>query len=241
MNSDMKAIVNKEYGVPDVEKTKKSNMLANVFAAEWLIPVGLIMLSAIPLISGALHMVELATGAEIIPNYERPSVSPLPAILHVISVTLYSILGAFQFVPGFRRRRPDWHRIAGRILIPSGLIAALSGLWMTHFYPFPDNDGEIVYGLRLVFGSAMFLSIVLGVAAIRRWDIVQHRAWMIRGYAIGLGAGTQTLTQLPWVLIFGMPGELPRALLMGASWMINLAVAEWIIRKQLTRPRRTSS
>ena len=236
MNSDMKGMVHEESRF-----AQKSEGVANVFAAEWLIPVGLIMLSAIPLISGALHMVELATGAEIIPNYERPSVSPLPAILHVISVTLYSILGAFQFVPGFRRRRPDWHRIAGRILIPSGLIAALSGLWMTHFYPFPDNDGEILYGIRLLFGSAMFLSIVLGVAAIRRWDIVQHRAWMIRGYAIGLGAGTQTLTQLSWVLIFGMPGELPRALLMGASWVINLAVAEWIIRKRLTRARHTSS
>lgn len=236
MNSDMKGMVHEESRFP-----KKSEGVANVFTAEWLIPVGLIMLSAIPLISGALHMVELATGAEIIPNYERPSVSPLPAILHVISVTLYSILGAFQFVPGFRRRRPDWHRIAGWILVPSGLIAALSGLWMTHFYPFPDNDGELIYGFRLVFGSAMFLSIVLGVAAIRRWDIVQHRAWMMRGYAIGLGAGTQTLTQLSWALIFGMPDELPRALLMGASWVINLAVAEWIIRKRLIRPRRTSS
>ena len=85
--------------------------------------------------------------------------------------------------------------------------AALSGLWMTHFYPWPDGDGELLYGLRLLFGSAMLLSIVLGVAAIRRRDIVQHGAWMMRGYAIGLGAGTQALTQLPWILIFGMPGR----------------------------------
>ena len=41
------------------------------------------------------------------------------------------------------------------------------------------------------------------------------------------------LTHLPWVLILGPPGELPRALLMGAGWVINLAVAEWIIRKRL--------
>ncbi|HXV43562.1 MAG TPA: DUF2306 domain-containing protein, partial [Anaerolineae bacterium] len=161
-------------------------------------------------------------------------------VLHILSVSLYSILGAFQFAPGFRRRRPGWHRAAGRILVPSGLVAALSGLWMTLFYPWPAGDGELVYGLRLLFGSAMVMSIVLGVAAIRRRDIVQHSAWMIRGYAIGLGAGTQVLTHLPWFLILGTPGELPRALLMGAGWVINLAVAEWIIHKRLAHPRRTS-
>jgi hypothetical protein len=111
---------------------------------------------------------------------------------------------------------------------------------MTLFYPWPAGDGEILYGLRLLFGSAMVLSIVLGVAAIRRRDFAQHGAWMLRGYAIGLGAGTQVLTRLPWILILGLPGEFPRALLMGAGWAINLAVAEWIIRKRLVHPTRTS-
>jgi hypothetical protein len=63
----------------------------------------------------------------------------------------------------------------------------------------------------------------------------------MRGYAIGLGAGTQALTQLPWVLIFGQPDELTRAMLMGAGWVINLAVVAWIIRKRPTSPVRTVS
>jgi hypothetical protein len=52
---------------------------------------------------------------------------------------------------------------------------------------------------------------------------------MMRGYAIGLGAGTPVLTLLVGELIAGPPSELSRALLMGAGWVINLAVAEWII------------
>jgi hypothetical protein len=56
---------------------------------------------------------------------------------------------------------------------------------------------------------------------------------MIRGYAIGLGAATQIFT-----LGFGEPvfgtGMLATALLTGAGWVINLAVAEWIICR---RPR----
>jgi len=61
---------------------------------------------------------------------------------------------------------------------------------------------------------------------------------MMRGYAIGMGAGTQALVHLPWLLIVGTPTELARALLMGAGWVINLAVAEWIIRSPLAYPIR---
>jgi len=81
---------------------------------------------------------------------------------------------------------------------------------------------------------------VLGFTAIRQRDVRRHRAWMLRGYAIGLGAGTQALTLLTGELILGPPSELSRALLMGAAWVINLAVAEWIIRKRSAPPARTA-
>jgi hypothetical protein len=87
----------------------------------------------------------------------------------------------------------------------------------------------------------MVMSIVLGFAAIRRGNVIQHRAWMLRGYAIGLGAGTQVLTQLVGTLIIGPPSELSGALLMGAGWVINLAVAEWAIRQQATPLARIAS
>ena len=72
-----------------------------------------------------------------------------------------------------------------------------------------------------------------------RRDIARHRAWMMRGYAIALGAGTQGLTGLPYYLFESLQSELVRALTMGAGWAINLAVAEWIIRKGLAHPVRT--
>ena len=207
----------------------------------WPIATGLILLSAVPVAAGAARLSQLAAGAPVTPANERFFAIPVPVVLHIIGATGYCILGAFQFVPGFRRRRPGWHRAAGRLLVPCGLIAAWSGLWMTVFYPKPPGDGAVVTGERLVFGSLMIASIVLGFAAVRRRDITQHRAWMIRGYAIGQGAGTQVLTHLPWTVFIGTPGESVRSVLMGAGWVINLAVAEWIIRRSSTRPIRTSS
>ncbi len=206
---------------------------------EWLIPAGLIALSFIPVASGTVRLVQLGSGAEITPDNARFFAAPVPVVLHIISATIYCVLGAFQFSSGFRRRKPNWHRAAGRILVPCGLVAALSGLWLTQFYPPVDSDGPILYAIRLLVGSAMVLFICIGFDAIRRRDIPRHRAWMMRGYALGLGAGTQALTHLPWFLFPGIQGELTRALLMGAGWAINLAVAEWIIRRGLAHPVRT--
>ncbi|MDR6508004.1 DUF2306 domain-containing protein [Arthrobacter oryzae] len=211
---------------------------------QWPVPTGLILLSLIPVIFGALRLTELTSGAEVTPQNARFFASPVPVFTHIVSVTVYSLLGAFQFVPSLRGRR-GWHRIAGRILIPAGLLAALSGLWMSAFYPLPDGYTDVP--LRLFFGTAMLVSLVLGLAAVRQRDFLRHSAWMTRAYAIGVGAGTQALVGIPWLLLIG-PTDVPtRAVLLGAGWVINVAVAEYVIRRRARKasagrmPRRTVS
>src|SRR3712207_5804911 len=176
-------------------RSQKTKAPARAGSPRWLVPA-LLALSVIPLAGGAFRLTELAGGAAIKPANARFFASPLPVVLHIVAAAVYIVLGAFQFVTGFRRRRPGWHRRVGRLLVGSGLVVALSGLWMTQFYELPDHDGALLYVFRLLFGSLMALSIVLGFVAIRRRELARHRAWMMRGYALGLGAGTQPLTLL---------------------------------------------
>ncbi len=200
--------------------------------ADWLVPTSLILLTFVPAAAGTVRVVELASGAEITPANERFFAMPLPVLLHIVCATAFCLLGAFQFAPGFRRRHRRWHRTSGRVLVPTGFVAALTGLWMTLVYPLPAGDGPLLTAFRLVFGTAMAASIVLGFLAIRRRDVRVHSAWMIRGYAIGLGAGTQVFTHLPWAVAGVAPNEFTRAMLMAAGWVINVVVAEWIIRRR---------
>ena len=200
--------------------------------AEWLIPASLLLLSMVPAVAGTMRLAELSSGAEVTAANARFFAKPLPVVLHILAVIPYSIVGAFQFAPQFRRRHRRWHRAAGKVLGCLGLVAALSGLWMAHFYPWPAGDGQALYLIRLVFGTAMVASIVLGIRAVLRRDYVSHGAWMMRGYAIGMGAATQVLTHLPWFILIGKPGESSRAVLMGAGWVINVIVAEWVIRRR---------
>src|SRR5262245_54102460 len=91
--------------------------------SEWLVPLGLLLLSIVPVIAGAARMVELTGGAEVTASNARFFTSPIPVAVHIISVTIYSMLGAFQFAPALRRGGNRWHRRAGRILVPAGLAA----------------------------------------------------------------------------------------------------------------------
>jgi uncharacterized membrane protein len=241
------------FALRNFPKDKELTMEANVYQegqikaparkarAAWWVSAGLILLSAIPLTFGVVRLNQLASGAEITPDNARFFASPLPVVIHIISAAIYALLGAFQFVSRLWRRGNGWHRWVGRLLVPCGLLVGLSGLWMTIFYPRAEGSSDLLYALRLLFGSGMVVSVILGYAAIRRQDIIQHRAWMIRAYAIGLGAGTQVLTGMVGELIAGPPSELGNALLMGAGWVINLAIAEWSIRRRPSNRARTTS
>jgi uncharacterized membrane protein YozB (DUF420 family) len=186
----------------------------------------------LPVIAGAFRLEQLSGMSDAMPANPRFAPMPLPVVLHIVSATVFSLLGPLQFAAGFRRRWPTWHRVAGRLLVGCGLLVASTGLWMTLFYAPPDGTGALLFVSRIVFGSAMVVSIVVGLAAILRRDIQGHRAWMVRGYAIGLGAATQMLLLMVAEIVAGRPNELTHDSLMALSWVINVAVAEWAIRQR---------
>jgi uncharacterized membrane protein len=205
----------------------------------WGVVTVLVALGTIPVIAGSLRLVELSAGASTMPPDPRYAASPMPVVVHIVSATVFAILGAFQFSPRIRRRHPGWHRWSGRVLVVAGLGVALSALWLNQFFPRADATREVLYPLRMAFGAAMVVTIVLGLTAARRREFARHRAWMVRSYAIGLVAGTQVFTLGIGGVVFGT-GELTTALLMATAWAINLAVAERAIRKP-PRQRSTST
>lgn len=79
-------------------------------SSDWLVPVSLIMLSFVPAVAGAARLAQLAGGSAITPENARFFAAPLPVVLHIPASIVYSILGAFQFSPGVRRRWRGWHR-----------------------------------------------------------------------------------------------------------------------------------
>lgn len=208
-----------------------------------LITGGVLALGLVPVVAGAVRVGQLANHVTATPENARFVAMPTPVIFHILAATVYAVGGALQFAPRLRRLRPTWHRLLGALLIPCGFVVALSALWMAQIYPngsmrgphASDFDGNFLFVIRLLVGSAMLGFLSLGVSAICDRDFPRHGRWMLRAYALAMGAGTQVFTHIPWMVFPGIRSEVARALCMLAGWLINVAVAEWIIARNERR------
>ena len=202
----------------------------------WPGPTALIALLFIPMAAGTLRVLEVAGGPHLLPENPRITDSPAPLVVHVAAAGVFALFGVFQFPARVRRRHRNWHRRAGRVLVVAGLLVAGSGLWMTLFYSDPPG-GTALWAVRLLVGSATAVCLVLGFTAIRRRNITAHRAWMIRAYALSVGAGTQTITEGIGEALLGV-NDTSKFVGTTAGWVVNAAVAEWIIRRPASRRAR---
>jgi uncharacterized membrane protein len=175
---------------------------------------------------------EVATQADL----ARRTSYPLAMGLHVIGGSALLILGLAQFSTTLRRRAPRLHRWTGYALLALGAGAALSGLWM-NASPSAKPDSRLYDSAQNIMSAAFLTVTALGIAAARARNFAAHRAWMLRAYAIAMGAGTQTALLLPVFLLLGELKGLALDLTLIGAWVLNLGVAELLIARQAHRPR----
>ena len=101
---------------------------AGLIKAGWLAPGGLLLLGLLPIVAGAFRLSQLSGVSDAMPVNSRFTPMPLPVVLHIVSATMFAILGPLQFAAGFRRRWPAWHRVSGRLLVACGLLLGLTRL-----------------------------------------------------------------------------------------------------------------
>jgi uncharacterized membrane protein len=197
---------------------------------------GLLLLALPPVLIGGVILHSMATGSLNAVTTEvelaRRASYPLAIVLHIIGGSAMLILGLLQFSATLRRRTPRLHRWTGRALLSLGAGFALSGLWM-NASPLAQPDTQLHDGAQNIMAAAFLAVAALGLAAARRRDFVAHRAWMLRAYAVALGAGTQTALLFPVFLLTGSPPQgLSADLVFIAAWALNLGVAEALIHRR---------
>jgi hypothetical protein len=195
---------------------------------DWLIVIGLIGLALIPIVGGIVRTGKILDGNSALENARFLS-GPISTVTHIFAASIYSLLGAIQFAPEFRLLWPRWHRTSGAVLIVLAILVALTGLSMTVNFAPVNHDGPVVFFSRLVVGMLMLMFTVFGVLALLRRKFSEHGDWMIRSYALAMGAGTQVLTHIPLFIAPYLHTETGRAFALVGGWAINFAVAEWII------------
>ena len=121
------------------------------------------------------------------------------AYLHIVPGVVYLFLAPLQLAYRIRSRHYTFHRRLGRVLATAGMISGVFALIFGGLFSF---GGLSEASAAVVFGGWFLTCLVLAVRAIRRDDIVHHRRWMIRAFAIGIGIGTTRV----WLALFEVTG-----------------------------------
>ncbi len=183
----------------------------------------------IPILVAAVTVVQIPTGL-VPPDSMRLMVAPVWFFVHTLSGVLFGVLGPLQFARVLNRRFGRLHRITGRVFAVAGIGMGLGGLAL--LLRVDSVATPILDIFRGLAGAALIGALVMGIRAARRRDLPQHRAWMIRSYAIGMGTGTIALVMFPIYIITGAPlsGWLSDTVFVG-WWAINIAIGEWVVQR----------
>jgi Predicted membrane protein (DUF2306) len=203
--------------------------MQRLFARPMVLVFTLLLATIIPTVSAALRIYQIPLG--LLPQDAiKFTAVPWSHFVHALGGLLFGLLGPLQFASALKQRFGRLHRISGRVFVAAGLLLGLSSLRLVTV--FPDYSTWLLATARFIAGVALCTSIILALLAIAKRRVEQHRAWMIRAYAIGMGPAAISFIMLP---IFLIRGEAPTGyaadLLFVLSWVINLSIAEWIIRR----------
>ena len=158
---------------------------------------------------------------------------PVQTLLHVVPGALFLALAPLQFSTRIRTRRLRLHRWSGRLLLLCGGVVGLNGLYFGLLMPYAGPAEGVAIA---VFGGLFLLAITRGFLAIRRHDLVGHREWMIRTFAIALGISTVRVFGALLDLALSPAGVGPKTIFVLAvwtGWIVTLGAAEaWIRRSR---------
>jgi uncharacterized membrane protein len=152
---------------------------------------------------------------------------PIVTALHMLSGILFISLAPLQFVKRFRIKRLGLHRQLGRVLVCCALVSGTYGLIST--IVLPAFGGLPSEAAAWFFGPLFLFAILRAFWCARNKKITQHRQWMIRSFALGLGVGTQRIFLIILMISTGYSFEESFGPALWLGFGLNLLIAEsWI-------------
>jgi uncharacterized membrane protein len=145
---------------------------------------------------------------------------------HIVFAGAALLLSPIQLSGRVRARIPQLHRVIGRIVLFSIVVAGTSGFLLAGVNV-AGPVGTAGFGALAVLWVTFAL---LGLRAILRRDVVAHRRWMLRTFAMTYAAVTLRLWLFALIPLLGDFGS-AYLLVPFLSWVPNLVVVELLLRR----------
>ena len=152
--------------------------------------------------------------------------------LHFFGAGLALLVAPLQVAAGVRRRLPGLHRTTGWLYLAAILIGGASGLSLAF-----NAQGGAASGVGFALLALLWIAItVRGVSFAVAGDIVRHRRWMCRSVALTFAAVTLRVMLAVGGGVLHLPFMPVYITAAWASWLLNLAVCELMLRWPARHP-----
>jgi len=163
---------------------------------------------------------------------KQTEVTTRPEYLTLFYTHVYSSI--FVLLAGFcalflKSKKSMWHRYSGRIYVIFTLFfSSLSGIYMGVF----ANGGLVGKFSFIILGVLWFYTTYRAYQEIRKRNVIKHKHWMWRSYALCFSAVTLRLWKVILVYLFHPNPMDVYQIIAWLGWVPNLILVEYLIKKQ---------
>jgi uncharacterized membrane protein len=170
------------------------------------------------------------------PNIARNPMAHPWLFVHAAFAATAMLVGPFQFLRSLRIKHPAVHRWSGRIYVTTCLVGGVAGFLLA----LDSTAGPVARTGFAALAIAWLAATSMAWSLARKRRYAEHRAWMIRSFALTFAAVTLRI-YLPLAAIMGLPFIPAYRGIAWLCWVPNLIAAElyllaegqnrWIIRR----------
>jgi uncharacterized membrane protein len=164
----------------------------------------------------------------VVPGDRHFSQYILPLRLHIAGGMGALLAGPWQFSERLRARALNLHRWLGRFYLLEVALGSIAGFYMAVV----SKEGLPTH---LGFGILAVLWFFTGLQAylkVRGGNILEHRQWMIRNFALSLAAVTLRYYMPLMLIALHWSFRTTYIAVSWLCWVPNLFVAEWLVRRR---------
>ncbi|MGE1126355.1 DUF2306 domain-containing protein [Bacillus wiedmannii] len=146
--------------------------------------------------------------------------------IHIILAIIAMLSGPLGIIRRFRLKSPGFHRWNGRVYVVSIVLNFIPGLYVSFF---ATGGWPSIIGF-LILNILWFTTTIFGYVYIKRKDVLRHSQWITRSFLLAFA------NMIIYIIVaiahngLHISYSLSYTIAVWFCWIINLAIAEFIIR-----------
>ncbi|WP_312117208.1 DUF2306 domain-containing protein [Brevibacillus reuszeri] len=148
--------------------------------------------------------------------------------LHIISACIGLITGPLGLSDKILRKRPALHRLNGKVYVLSILFSSVVTIYLAK----DATGGTFTTAGFLLLNGLWIFATLYAWWTIRLKQIVKHRIWMMRSYALTLANTSLHFIQIALMKLFDVDFVSSYMIAVWAAWIINIVIVELITKQK---------